>query len=144
MYNYVKADLVSTTIDTYLQNMMLEQSGHELNTEKLLLQANELIKASAEEVEKANQKFLDGEKVYKRLMEAKQTKTYDIDLDSGKFADYFKEIVESDGFPGIDEILNQMDKVGEVGILSIKDFLHHPLQNIEALEIQNNRWMKIS
>ena len=117
--------------------MMLEQSGHELNTEKLLLQANELIKASAEEVEKANQKFLDGEKVYKRLREAKQTKTYDIDLD-------FKEIVESDGFPGIDEILNQMDKVGEVGILSIKDFLHHPLQNIEALEIQNNRWMKIS
>ena len=69
-----------------------------LYTEKLLLQANELIKASAEEVEKANQKFLDGEKVYKRLREAKQTKTYDIDLDSGKFADYFKEIVESDGF----------------------------------------------
>lgn len=71
MYNYVKADLVSTTIDTYLKNMMLEQSGHELNTEKLLLQANELIKASAEEAEKANQKFLDGEKVYKRLREAK-------------------------------------------------------------------------
>jgi hypothetical protein len=47
--------------------MMLEQSGHELNTEKQLLQANEVIKASAEEVEKANQKFLDSEELYKRL-----------------------------------------------------------------------------
>ena len=71
MQNYLKSNLVSTIIDDYLQNMMLEQSGYELNAEKQLLQANEIIKASAEEVEKSNQKFLDGEKLYKRLSAAR-------------------------------------------------------------------------
>lgn len=71
MQNYIKSNLVSTIIDDYLQNMMLEQSGYELNAEKQLLQANEIIQASAEEVEKSNQKFLDGEKLYKRLSAAR-------------------------------------------------------------------------
>ena len=75
MIKHVKANLKAVTLDTYLENMMLEQSGNEIKFEQALLMNTELIHAKTQSVAESSQRFLESEQTYARLTKAKQLQT---------------------------------------------------------------------